>query len=81
MENGSLMKVGSIAEYSSLEHSAILLTCINAIIGNENQFLVFILSCCLRQVLLYVHSGSIWPTVRPRNSDASDLFIRAKARQ
>ena len=28
MENGSLMKVESIAECSPLEHSAILLTCI-----------------------------------------------------
>ena len=48
MTNGSLMKVKSIAEFSLLEHSAILLTCIKplflhkAIISLENQFMVFL---------------------------------------
>ena len=41
-----------------LEHSAILLTCIKAIIGLENQFLVFFLSGRLRQVLLYCFNFS-----------------------
>ena len=36
MENGSLMKVESIAEW---EHSAVLLTCIQRKLGIENQYL------------------------------------------
>ena len=53
MENGSLMKVKSIAEcilqYFDLH---------KAIIGVEKQFLVLVLSGHLRQVLLYMeHQG------------------------
>ena len=47
-----------------LEHSEILLTCILiAIIGLENQVLVFFLSGSLRQVLLYFKISTI-PTYR-----------------
>ena len=53
MANGSLMKVESIAEcilqYFDLHKGKI---------GHENQFLVFFLSDCLRQVLLYQHTHS-----------------------
>ena len=40
MENGSLMKVGSIAECSFLEHSAILLTCIKRLSVMKTNFSV-----------------------------------------
>ena len=54
MENGSLMKVESIAECSKGEHSAILFDLHLVIIGIENQCLVFFLSGRLRQVLLSI---------------------------
>ena len=62
--NGSLMKVENIA------HSEILLTCIKAIIGIENQFLVFFLSGSLRQVKtvhLYLEILIFDPLIRTLN--------------
>ena len=50
MENGSLMKVESIEECSPW---SILQYFLSALSSNENQFLVFILSGRLGQVLLY----------------------------
>ena len=50
------MKV-EILQNALLEHSAILLTCIKAIIGLEKQFLVFFLSGGLKQVLLYYENS------------------------
>ena len=56
-----------------LEHSAILLTCIRAIIGLKNKFWVF-LSGRLRQVLLYLdYSGPI--LINKACYIASDLDI------
>ena len=50
--NGSLMKVESIAE-CSLGAFCNTFDLHSAIIGLENQFFVFFLSGCFRQVLLY----------------------------
>ena len=44
--NGSLIKVESIAD----EHSAILLTCVKAIVGLENKLLVFFRVAVLQSV-------------------------------
>ena len=49
MENGSLMKFENIAECSPWS----ICQYFRYVMGNENQFLVFILSGRLRQVLLY----------------------------
>ena len=62
MTNGSLMKVESIAE-CSLGAFCNTFDLHLTIIGIENQFLVFFLSGCLRQVLLYIcfqieHTGN-----------------------
>ena len=58
MTNGSLMKVKSIAECFRLEHSAILLACIQRHSVLINNFGLF-LSDCLRQVLLYLQIKKI----------------------
>ena len=59
-----------------LEHSAILLTCIinlsDVIISLENQFLVFFLSSCLRQVLLLL---MIWMTIMATGLQSDQCVI------
>ena len=56
MTDGSLMKVVSIAE-CSLGAFCNTFDLHETIIGLENQFLVFFLNGCLRQVLLYCCLG------------------------
>ena len=60
--NGSLMKVESIAE-CSLGAFCNTFDLHSAIIGLENQFLLFFLCDRLRQVVLYLLSTPLFPTL------------------
>ena len=55
MTNGSLMKV-EVLQSAPLGAFCNTFDLHSAIIGLENQFLVFFLSDCLRQVLLYIQA-------------------------